>query len=274
MDPLRDVGLRGRARAEDAAVLVEFDQGQGGRQPAEAARGDVVGGEFDQAVHLVAERSEDRNLREAVRQRGGAVQQPVVPRPGVPLLVGEHRVELAALEAAQRGGGDHQLRGSAGQPPGVRPLALQDDEPVRAGLLAGEQRSAVPQFGPAQLAPGARPHDLPGQHRDAPQPTAGQRDRRRVRPEPGRAQRVGLDHRTGRRREDRPAHRVPGRRRAERHRQRAAHDHRRHHALPHPQRDHRFAIRPVGPGEQPGGEHGGQRAEQQQCRGENHGGSL
>jgi hypothetical protein len=221
-------------------------------------------------VHLVAERGEHRHLRKPSGQRGRTVQQPVVPGLRVPLLVREYGIELPALEAAQRGGGHDELRRGTGQPPGVGPLALQHHQPAVRGFLAGQQRRPYKKFGPVQATAGTRPYDLPDQHRDAPQTGARKGHRGGRRPGP-RTQRVGVHDGVRCRGEQMAPHRLPGRRRAERHRQRTAQQYGRHHALPHPQRDHRFTVRPVGPGEQPGGDDGGQRAEQQQCRGDHHG---
>ncbi|GAA4954446.1 hypothetical protein GCM10023238_21290 [Streptomyces heliomycini] len=68
---------------------------------AAAAGGRVVGGQFHQAVGLVAEVREQRDPGETGGQRGGEVQQPVVTGAGVPPLVGEDGVELVVGEPLQ-----------------------------------------------------------------------------------------------------------------------------------------------------------------------------
>ncbi len=261
-----------RGGPEHPAVLVESDQSQRDRQTSVPARGHVVGGQFHQPVHLRLEGREDRHLRESPGQRPRAVQQPVVPGRRVPLLVCQHGVQLAALQPAQRRRRDDQLRSRPRQPPGVRPRPLQYDEPRARGVLPGQQRGPDQQFAALRPPPGARPQHLAGQHRPGPQRTARQHQRGAGGPgTTGRAQRVGVDHPVRGRGEEPAPDRLPGGGRAQQHRQPEAQEDRGDHALPHPQGHDGFALGPSGPGQQTGGEHRGQGAEQQECGGDHHG---
>ncbi len=187
------------------------------------------------------------------------------------LLMGEQGVQLTPLQTPQRGRRDDQPGCRTGQPPGVGPLALQHHQPAARRLLARQQRGPYEEFGPACAPGGAGQHDLAHQHREAPAAARGEQDGGGRRPRACRAQGVGVHDGTRRPAEHLPAHRLPGRRRAERHRQQTAQQDGRHDALPHPEGDDRFTVRPVGPGEQPRGDGGGQGAEQQQGHGDHHG---
>ncbi len=237
--------------------------------PAVPACGPVVGRQLDQFGHLVPEGVEHAHAGEARGERLGELLQPVVPGPDVAALMAQHGRQLPVGQLLEGAGGDHQTGVRAGQRPRLGADVLQHHQPLPAapgGLdRLGQLRCPARQLGVATVAQRLGRPDLTGerQHRLHP----ARRQHRGAQPPPalGLLQAVRGLHPVRRAREHQGAQLRQGGGGGEHQPQRAAQQDRHHEALPHQQRQHRFALHPAGPGQQPGHEGREQQSEQQQA---------
>ncbi len=169
---------------------------------------------------------------------------------GVAALMGEDRVELVVGEASQGAGGDDQLRGTAGHPPGVRVLVLQDQQGAAFGGEPGGQiGGALAQVG---AGPGPTPacfDQLAGEHGGRPRGATGQQQGEGGGPRRAGGEVVGRGHRGRRRGEELGADGAEDGGGPEDESGQAAQQDGGDQALPHPQRDHRITFGPGGTGQ-------------------------
>ncbi len=203
------------------------------------------------------------------------MQQPVVAGTGVAALVGEDGVELVAGETVQGTRGDDQLGRTAGHPPGVGVLVLEDQEGTAGGGQAGRQiGGAFAQMGAGLGAAPACLDEFAREHRGRPGGAAGQQQSEGGGPRRGGGEVVRRGHGRRRRGEELGADRAEHGGGAQGEGCHAAQQDGGDQALPHPQRNHRFPLGPRGPGQRPGHGHGGRHgdnAQQEQADGHCHG---